>query len=379
MKRAPIARGSLLAVLAFTLAAAAFVSAQSTTGSVSGTVTDTSGGAVANVTITARNVDTSLARSATTGESGTFTIPLLPVGVYEVAAEAAGFGAARVGNVVVNVGGDATVRLVLEPAGVQAVVTVSSEAPIVETSKSAVDSVVSEREISNLPTNGRNFLDFVLTTPGVVKDNFRVGDISFAGQRGTLNSLIVDGADNNNTFFGQAAGRTGTGRAPYQFSQDTVKEFQVNTSSYSAEYGRAGGAVINVVTKSGTNDFHGGAFYFYRDDAIKSKDYIDVVNNRPETLYHYDQFGATLGGPILRDRLFFFANYDGQRNSIPNSVIFTIPAGTPTDADTIAGIERLRALADTWDRKQDQDVFLFKTDWEASSRHHVSLRYNRQD
>jgi outer membrane receptor protein involved in Fe transport len=380
MKRiAPIARSWQLSLLAFALASATFVSAQSTTGSVSGTVTDTSGGAVANVTITARNVDTSLARSATTGESGTFTIPLLPVGVYEVAAEAAGFGAARVGNVVVNVGGDTTVRLVLEPAGVQAAVTVSSEAPIVETSKSAVDSVVSEREISNLPTNGRNFLDFVLTTPGVVKDNFRVGDISFAGQRGTLNSLIVDGADNNNTFFGQAAGRTGTGRAPYQFSQDTVKEFQVNTSSYSAEYGRAGGAVINVVTKSGTNDFHGGAFYFYRDDAIKSKDYIDVVNNRPETPYHYDQFGATLGGPILRDRLFFFANYDGQRNSIPNSVIFTIPAGTPTDADTLAGIERLRALADTWDRKQDQDVFLFKTDWEASSRHHVSLRYNRQD
>ena len=375
---APIPRASLL-VLCFALVSASFAFAQSTTGSISGTVTDTSGGAVANVTITARNVNTGLARSATTGEAGTFTIPLLPVGTYEVAAEAAGFGAARVGNVVVNVGGDTTVRLVLEPAGVQAAVTVSSEAPLVETSKSAVDSVVSERMIENLPTNGRNFLDFVLTTPGVVKDNFRVGDISFAGQRGTLNSLIVDGADNNNTFFGQAAGRTGTGRAPYQFSQDTVKEFQVNTNSYSAEYGRAGGAVINVVTKSGTNEFHGGAFYFYRDDSIKEPDYFDVINNRPEAPYHYDQFGASLGGPILRDRLFFFASYDGQRNTIPNSVVFNIPAGTPTDADTVAGTARLRALADTWDRKQDQDVFLLKTDWEASSRHHVSLRYNRQD
>ncbi len=294
-------------------------------------------------------------------------------------AEAAGFGAGRVGNVVVAIGSDANVKLVLEPAGVQAAVTVSAEAPLIETSKSSVSSVVNERMIENLPTNGRNFIDFVLTTPGVVSDDSRLGDIVFAGQRGTLNSLIVDGADNNNTFFGQALGRTGSGRAPYQFSQDAVKEFQVNTNAYSAEYGRAGGAVINVVTKSGTNDFHGSAFYFYRDEDIKSKDYIDVVNNRPEAPYHYDQFGATLGGPILRDRLFFFANYDGQRNTTPNTVVLHVPANAPTDPDTLAGIAQLQPLAYTWDRKQDQDVFLFKTDWEASSRHHVSLRYNRQD
>jgi outer membrane receptor protein involved in Fe transport len=352
---------------------------QSATGSISGTVSDTSGAAIPNVSVTARNVDTSLARTSTTGSGGLFAIPLLPVGVYEVSTELTGFAASKIANVAVTVGGDTTVRLVLELAGVQAAVTVTSEAPLIETTKSAVDSVVGERMIENLPTNGRNFIDFVLTTPGVVKDNFRVGDISFAGQRGTLNSLIVDGADDNNTFFGQASGRTGTGRAPYQFSQDAVKEFQVNSSSYSAEYGRAGGAVINVVTKSGTNDLHGGAFYFYRDKAIKSKDYIDVVNHRPEIPYHYDQFGASLGGPIVRDRLFFFANYDGQRNKVPNSVILTIPASTPNDPDTLAGIARLQGLAGSWDRKQDQDVFLLKTDWEASSRHHLSLRYNRQD
>jgi outer membrane receptor protein involved in Fe transport len=352
---------------------------QSATGSISGTVTDSSEAAIPGVSVTARNVDTGLARSASTGSAGLFTIPLLTVGVYEVSTELAGFAASKITNVAVTVGGDTTVRLVLEPAGVQAAVTVSSEAPLVETTKSAVDSVVGERLVENLPTNGRNFTDFVLTTPGVVKDNFRVGDVSFAGQRGTLNSLIVDGTDNNNTFFGQPTGRTGTGRAPYQFSQDAVKEFQVNSNSYSAEYGRAGGAVINVVTKSGTNDLHGRGFYFYRDDSIKSKDLIDVVNHRPETPYHYDQFGATLGGPVVRDRFFFFANYDGQRNTVPNSVILTIPAGTPNDPDTMAGIARLQGLAEDWDRKQDQDIFLLKTDWEASSRHHLSLRYNRQD
>jgi outer membrane receptor protein involved in Fe transport len=379
MIRATFALRSLLAFAILIAGFAPLARAQSTTGSISGTVEDSTGARLPNVAITARNVDTALVRSTTSGGGGLFTIPLLPVGTYEVGGELSGFSGAKVANVVVSIGGDSNVRLVLEPAGVQAAVTVSSEAPLIETSKSAVDSVVGQQMIENLPTNGRNFIDFVLTTPGVVKDNFRVGDISFAGQRGTLNSLVVDGADNNNTFFGQATGRTGTGRAPYQFSQDAVKEFQVNASSYSAEYGRAGGMVINVVTKSGTNDFHGGGFYFYRDDSIKSIDLIDKVNHRPEAPYHYDQFGASLGGPVLKDRLFFFANYDGQRNTVPNSVIFTIPSSTPTDPDTLAGIARLQDLAESWERKQDQDVFLFKTDWEASSRHHVSLRYNRQD
>jgi outer membrane receptor protein involved in Fe transport len=380
MKRiATTPRAWLLGVLAFTLAGAPFASAQSTTGSISGTVTDTSGGVIRGAALAVRNVDTGAVRSATSSSDGTFTIPLLAVGIYEVTAEAGGFAAGRVANVVVAIGGDADVRLVLEPAGVRAVVTVSSEAPLIETSRSAVSSVVNERMIQNLPTNGRNFIDFVLSTPGVVRDEARLGDIVFAGQRGTLNSLVVDGADNNNTFFGQALGRTGSGRAPYQFSQDAVKEFQVNMNAYSAEYGRAGGAVINVVTKSGTNDLHGSAFYFYRDKDIKSKDYIDVVNNRPEAPYHFDQFGASLGGPILRDRLFFFANYDGQRNTTPNTVVLNVPSNAPADAGTTAGIARLRELAFDWDRKQDQDVFLLKTDYEVSSRHHLSLRYNRQD
>jgi outer membrane receptor protein involved in Fe transport len=373
--------GSLFARFGFLLffAATSVALGQSTTGSISGTVTDTSGAVIQGAAVSVRNVDTGAVRSAKSNDEGIFTIPLLASGIYEVTAGAAGFSAGRVGNVVVTVGGDANVKLVLEPAGVQAAVTVSSEAPLIETTKSSVSSVVNERMIENLPTNGRNFIDFVLSTPGVVRDEARLGDIVFAGQRGTLNSLVVDGADNNNTFFGQALGRTGSGRAPYQFSQDAVKEFQVNTSAYSAEYGRAGGAVINVVTKSGTNEFHGGAFYFYRDKSIKSKDYIDVVNHRPETPYHFDQFGASLGGPILRDRLFFFANYDGQRNTTPNTVVLGLPANTPTDPDTTAGVARLSGLAFDWDRKQDQDVYLLKTDYEVSSRHHLSLRYNRQD
>ncbi len=352
--------------------------AQSSTGSITGNVFDSSGGAIRGVAITATNVDTGAVRTTASGAKGNFTFPLLPVGRYAVTAELSGFAPAKVGNVNATIGGDVTVKLTLEPAGVQAAVTVSSEAPLIETTKSQVDSVVNERMIQNLPVNGRNFEDFVLTTPGVVAD-VRQGDISFAGQRGTLNSLVVDGADNNNTFFGQALGRTGSGRAPYQFSQDAVKEFQVNSNAYAAEYGRAGGAVINVVTKSGTNEFHGAGFYFYRDKRLNAKDYIDAVNGRSKAPYHFDQYGASLGGPILRDKLFLFANYDAQRNAIPNTVVLNVPPNTPSDPDTQAGIAKLSLLAESWNRKQDQDVYLIKLDGELGGAGHGTLRYNRQD
>src|SRR5712692_6139513 len=339
--------------------------AQSATGSITGNVFDASGGAVPGATVSVKSPETGAARTATSGAAGNFTFPLLSPGLYAVSAELSGFSPAKAANVTVSVGADSTVRLVLEPAGVQATVRVSAEAPLIETTKSGVSAVMNETYVKNLPTNGRNFLDVVLSTPFVVKDNFRVGDLVFAGQRGTLNSLVVDGTDNNNTFFGQAFGRTGTGRAPYQFSLDSVKEFQVNTSGYSAEYGRAGGAVINVVTKSGTNDYHGSAFYFYRDKKLNAKDYTDAVAGREKAPYHFDQFGATVGGPLVRDRLFFFANYDGQRNQTPNTVIFP-PANVtiPTDADSQAGLAKLQALSASWNRKQDQDVYLIKLDGE---------------
>jgi outer membrane receptor protein involved in Fe transport len=367
------------AIVLLVMAMAVPLFGQSSTGSITGDVRDTSGAGIPGAGVSARNVDTGAVRTTTSGPTGSFTFPLMTVGVYAVTAELTGFSPAKVTNVTVTVGADSTVRLVLEPAGVTATVTVSSEAPLIETSKTGVTSVVNENLVKNLPTNGRNFLDVVLSTPAVVKDNFRVGDLVFAGQRGTLNSLVVDGADNNNTFFGQALGRTGSGRAPYQFSLDSVKEFQVNTSTYSAEYGRAGAAVINVVTKSGTNDYHGNGYYFYRDESLNAKEYFDAINGREKSPYHYDQFGATLGGPILRDKLFFFANYDGQRNEVPNTVVLSIPPGTPTDPDTIAGIAKLTALAFNYSRKQDQDTYMFKMDYEASSAHHVSARYNRQD
>lgn len=350
---------------------------QSSNGSISGVVTDDTGAVLPGVTVTATNAATGTARSTVTNPQGQYAIALLPPATYTVTAELSGFQPLKLGNITVNVGTDVALNLKMK-VGASETLTVTAAAPLVETTRSQVSSVVNEKSIENLPTNGRNFIDFVLTTPGVVKDT-RLGDISFAGQRGTLNSLVIDGANNDNTFFGQALGRTGSGRAPYQFSQDAVKEFQVNSSSYSAEYGRAAGAVINVVTKSGTNEFHGSAFDFYRDKDLNANNYINEINKRPKSPYHFDQYGASLGGPIVKDKHFFFANADLQRNSIDNIVILGVPTGGySTDAASQAALAHINDVAGTYPKEQNQDVYLLKTDSELVKNNHLSLRYNKQ-
>src|SRR5918992_2056733 len=352
--------------------------AQSATGEIQGTIVDQSGAVLPGVTVSIVNTATGATREVVSDADGLFTVPGLPVGPYEVTASLQGFATQRQPGVRVQVGQTITLRMQLEVAAVAETITVAGTPPVVETTRSEVSSVVNATAVSNLPANGRNFIDFVLLTPGVTRDP-RQGDISFAGQRGTLNSLVVDGADNNNTFFGQALGRTGSGRAPYQFSQEAVQEFQVNTNAYSAEYGRAGGAVINVVTKSGTNDFGGSIFEFYRDKALNANTEINERLGRAKSPYHYNQFGGVFGGPIVRDKHFFFANYDGQRNTQPNAVFLNLPANTPTDADTQAAIATLTPLAESWERTQNQDVFLVKTDHQLTDAQRLTLRYNHQN
>lgn len=354
---------------------------QSSNGSISGNVTDASGGALPGVSITATNIATHATRVAVAGSSGHYELALLPPGTYTVTSELSGFQPRKYDNVVVNVGTATGLNFQMKP-GVTETVTVTASAPLVETTRSEVSSVVNDKAIQNLPVNGRNFLDFVLTTPGVVRDP-RGGDISFAGQKGTLNSVVVDGADNNNTFFGQSLGRTGV-RAPYQFSQDAVKEFQVNTNAYSAEFGRAGGAVINVITKSGTNDFQGTLFDFYRDRKYRSNDYLNQLRNLPKSPYHFDQYGGSFGGPIVRDKHFFFANYDAQRNSIPNATslgISAVPSNVAAAdlAAAQAAFQFLGTKALPYSQKQNQDVVLLKTDHELPGSNHLALRYNRQN
>ncbi len=338
---------------------------------------DQSGAVLPNVEVKLKNTGTGVTRSLVTDDRGLFRAPLLPVGRYDVSVEFSGFAALQQ-TIPLTVGQTAALSIHMTVAGTTQQVSVTAEAPLIESTRTQVSSTVNDLAVANLPVNGRNFIDFVLLTPGVTRD-VRTGDISFAGQRGTLNSLVVDGADNNNTFFGQTTGRTGSGRAPFQFSQDAVKEFQVNSNGYSAEFGRAGGAVINVVTKSGTNELHGSAFEFYRDKSLNANDVINIINNRARSPYHFNQFGASVGGPIVKDKSFFFFNYDGQRSQIPNLVFLNLPRVVPTDPSTQSAIQTLNGLSQSWNRALNQDTYLGKTDWQLGSAHRLSVRYNQQN
>lgn len=347
-------------------------------GSIQGTLTDPSGAVVPSATLTATNAATGISFTTSSDANGFYTFLVLPVGAYTIVAQKSGFAEVREASVVVTVGARLTLDISMPLASQQSTVTVNGQAPIVETTKSAVSSTVNERAIRDLPTNGRNFINFVLLTPGVTTDN-RGGDISFAGQRGTLNSLIVDGSDNNNTFFGQTLGRTGSGRAPYQFSQDAVQEFQVNSNAYSAKYGNAGGAVINVITKSGTNQFHGTAFEFYRDRSMNANDPIQIANGKPKQPYHFNQFGGDAGGPVIKNKLFFFFDYDGQRNTVANFVFLNgAPFCNPCSANQTTAINYLTSRADSWSSTFNQNVYLAKADWHISANELLSMRYNAQ-
>src|ERR1700692_1436449 len=192
--------------------------------------------------------------------------------------------------------------------GAQEKVTVSGAAQVVDTKSTAVSTLLDERAIADLPLNGRRFSDLMLLSPGVTQDSRGLtsatsGDLSFGGLRGFQNSFLVDGGDFNNAFFAQARGRY---RAPYQFSNEVVQEFRVSSNSYGAELGRTGGAVVNVVTKSGPNHWHGTGMYYIRDSSFGATDAF--MTFKPQS--RQQQGGATLGGPLKKNKIFFFAGFD---------------------------------------------------------------------
>jgi hypothetical protein len=366
-------------LLILTFAVAAFAQSQATTGNIEGRVLDPKDAAVPGATVVAVNQQTGLERTATSDDQGVFTLGFLPPGPYSVRVNATGFSQTEVKDVAVTVGGKAPLDVRLSVGGASGTVTVTEEAPVVETNLSSVSTTINSRAIENLPVNGRNYLDFATLTPGVIRDQNREGDLSVGGQKGTLNSLQVDGVDNNNTFFGQSFGRTGV-RPPYQFSEESVREFQVNQNGFSAEFGRAGGAVINVVTKSGTNDFHGGGFEFFRDESLnantpqlKASQFLRGLPNKRPPL-QINQFGARLGGPIKRNKAFFFFTYDGQRQQLPN---FLDPANFFTQSAAVQAL--LLPKLGTYPINRNQDVFMVKGDISLNNSQQLSLRFNQQN
>ena len=363
----------LLALFAITQIA--FGQSQSTSGNIEGRVVDQNGAIVPNVTVTATNQDTGFTKTAQSDADGNYILVLLPPGNYRVETSAAqGFGAAKYSNVKVTVGAKNALEITLTAGTSENIVDVQAEGQGVELTRTSIASTVGENAVANLPTNGRNFLDFATITPGVVRDPTRSGDLAVGGQKGTLNSLQIDGASSDNTFFGQSSGRVGSGRAPSQFSIDTVKEFQVNQNGFSAEYGRAAGAVINVVTKSGTNRFTGSAFEYFRDESLDALNPNLKAQGRSRPPGQINQFGGTFGGPIVKDRAFFFGAYEGQRSDLSNPVVVLSLAQAPAVVRTF-----LAPKFEPYSQNRQQDTYLVKTDFNINDRNLLWIRFNQQN
>lgn len=299
----------LLAVLLI-CATVALGQAQSNAADLQGFVKDGTGAVVANATVTARNPGTNVSRTATTNDEGNYRIVNLPPGDYEITVEAANFKKAVLTRVMLNVGQTADLDVTLEPGQISESVTISdATSEIVETTKTAVATTVDQQRINNLPINERNYLAFALTTSTVGRDNGRpIGPapttgLNFGGQRGRSNLVQVDGADNTDNSVNASRSTV---------SQEAVQEFQVVTNSFAAEFGRSAGGVVNVVTKSGTNDFHGNIFGFLRHRSFQARNAFAPIEDPPFTRA---QYGFTLGGPLDRDRTFFFFAFEQRRRN----------------------------------------------------------------
>jgi hypothetical protein len=290
------------------------------TGAVRGTVMDATGGVIADATVVLINSATGFRYSIASDSQGRFTFDVLPPGDYSARASAPRMSPQVTPRLQVSVGGVIELQFKLTVAGAKETVTVSGAPPLVETQPTAVSSWIETRAIDELPLDGRRFTDLALMTPGVTQDPRGMtsgsnGDLAFGGIRGFQTSYLVDGADNNNAFFSEARGRY---RAPYQFSNEVVQEFRVSSNTYGAELGRSGGAVVNVVTKSGSNQLHGSDFYFLRDSGFgATHPYLDFKPHDQQ-----QQFGFTLGGPIQRNRVFFFGGFDQHIFRVPIVVRF---------------------------------------------------------
>ncbi len=302
-------------------------SAQTTQGEIVGTARDSSGAVVPGVSVTATNSATGLARSSETADSGTFRIPALPAGTYKLTVTKAGFALLTVEQVNVSVGETRTVDLTMQVASRTETVKVQAAVTMVNTETQHLGSVIDHTQVTALPLNGRNFAQLALLNAGVSASGGGGGQqggeggisgYSSNGQRSSSNNFMVDGIDNNNYQQGSVS------QLP---SIDSIQEFQVQTNNYSAEYGRNSGSVVNLITKSGTNQFHGSLYEFLRNNALDARNYFASPNSANPEL-RLNQFGGTLGGPIQKDKTFFFGNYEGFRQ-VAGITRLTI---VPTDA-----------------------------------------------
>jgi outer membrane receptor protein involved in Fe transport len=379
-------------ILILLLAPAINAQTQITTGVIQGTVVDANDAVVPGANVEIRNLETGRNRSLTTDENGRFVALALQPGKYSVTVTKQGFSTTEDPNVVVTVGQALDLKFPLKPAGVEGVVTITAT-PVVDTVKTQVSTTLNETAVSTTPILGRKFEDLLTLTPGVSITQGPDGDeINFAGQRGIFNNVSLDGGDYNNGFFGEQLGGQ---RAAIDISLEAVKEFQVVATGASAEFGRTAGGIINVITKSGTNDIHGSVFYFQRLEALTA----NTSDGKPLQDFHREQYGATFGGPFKKDKAFYFLTFEGIRENLTRANLSEQVGATPCPiaAPTIIANEALINGNDDCQRlalinffrstrnqeeglpiahKINNQAFVAKTDFKLNDANQLAISYN---
>ena len=416
---------TLLAVLSMPVALLAQNAVS--TGTLSGTVHDPSGAIVPRAAVGIQSQTTGIKQASITNDSGLYTFPALPIGSYDITIVAPGFKATLLTGVNVGVGQvvDGSAALSLGQGSEQ--VLVNAESSTLDPSDTGVGTLVQKSTIDNLPLSGRRYTDFVLLTPNVTTDG-QFGHITFAGQSGGdlsgynntaggasnangASSFTVDGADSTSYYYGDNRGFT---RIPYVFGLQSIQEFQVQPNVYNSAYGGAGAGFINTVTKSGANALHGDAFYYNRNSGTGANDAIDKAAGNPRPVNVLQQFGADIGGPLKKDKLFFYFDYEQQRHKDPLYAVnpaqaattetdFGVPAGTtlPTFNNhypAAAALSQNEATADPTNpiylqgvanalhvihsnlgsraRRRDDYEFFPKIDWQLDEKDHITALYN---
>ena len=315
-------KAALLACLTLCLSINAFAQTSST---LTGDIKDVNGAALVGVKVTARSLDTGLLRSTVSEDEGRFVFPGLAVGAYEIRAEHAGFNNYVDERITLTVNETATLNVVMQVASPESEVTVTDDTVLVNTKTQELSYLVGERAIRDLPLNGRNYTDLSLLQPGVVAYSNRDGGsvvahglgISINGQDPRSNVFLLDGTPQNDFTNGPAGSAAGT-----SLGIETIREFRVEANAYSAEYGRSSGGQINAVSKSGTNDFHGSLYEFHRNDNFDARNFFDPTDN-PE--FKRNQFGGSIGGPVRKDKLFFFGGYESLRENLGRTISTVVP------------------------------------------------------
>ncbi len=382
---------AIATVLMGLFASGVAVIAQTTSGMVTGRVTDSTGAVLPGVTVTVVNVRTGDTRVALTNEQGLFRAPNLNPSRYEVRVELSGFRKIIQQNLELGVSETINLTFKLEIETVEQAITVSGESPLINTTNAEVGTKIEARQVVDLPINSRDFSRLALFSPAAKATSSGVASLTFNGTDSAQNNFLLDGTDAthvDNSFMSNGRER---GARLQTASSESVEEFRVLSTNYSAEYGRAAGAVVTAITKSGTNQFHGSTYFFLRNDRLDARNFFDPPA-KPD--FNLKQFGASLGGPLRHDRLFFFGNYEGSRKHLGSSqtgtvpseslrarvdprlrpILDTIPLPIEPTTNPDVGIARLSGVTDI-----TENIGSLRVDWHPTPKDNVFGRFNVQD